>query len=255
VSDARATLDQLRLELERHFGSDLVALYLFGSLVAGGFRPGRSDLDLIAVLEREVDAGEQFDLLKQLHDAFVAERPEWDGRIEVSYVSREVLATFAERPSGRVAVISPGEPLNIHDAGIDSILDWYSVCEYGETLLGPPPHELGPSVSREAYQEAVRARLADWQATVREPVTAYVPVRQAYIVLTLCRALYSLATGGQASKEEAADWAAASFPEWAPLIEQARTTYRTDPREVHRELIAFADQAAAEGRLSRGIEA
>ena len=45
---------------------------------------------------------------------------------------------------------------------------------------------------------------------------------QSYIVLTLCRMLYTLQAGAVASKPAAARWAQAALGEpWAPLIERA----------------------------------
>lgn len=106
----RATLGQLTRLIESRLGSNLLGLYLFGSLATGGFYPGKSDLDLIAIVKAEIEGGDQLEALRRLHDAFVSERPTWVERIEVAYVSREVLQTFSDRPSGTIAVISPGEP-------------------------------------------------------------------------------------------------------------------------------------------------
>ena len=64
--------------------------------------------------------------------------------------------------------------------------------------------------------------------------------------LTLCRALYALATGKQATKEEAATWAAARYPEWSRFISDAHATYRADVRDAHHALISFTDYAAAQ---------
>jgi aminoglycoside adenylyltransferase-like protein len=50
----------------------------------------------------------------------------------------------------------------------------------------------------------VEVLLKDWPSRVRAPWVAYVPAHQGYIVMTICRALYSLATGEQTTKEEAA---------------------------------------------------
>jgi predicted nucleotidyltransferase len=243
VPNPRETLEQLTRTIERHLGSNLLGLYLFGSLAAGGFYRGKSDLDLIAVVQRDVEEGEQLEALRTLHDTFVAERPAWVERIEVGYASREVLQTFGDRPSGRIAVISPGEPLHIRDAGFESTLNWYSACSDGETLLGPPPRELGPLVTREARRRAVAELLGEWRRRVREPSVAYVPAAQGYIVVTLCRALYTLATGQQATKEAAAAWAAATFPEWASFIDASLEQYRADVHEAHHAVIEFTDHA------------
>ena len=97
--DARKTLKQLTSALESHFESDLLGLYLFGSLAAGAFYPGKSDLDLMAIIAAEVEEGQQLEALRSLHDGFVSERPTWVERVEVTYVDRAVLGTLGERAS------------------------------------------------------------------------------------------------------------------------------------------------------------
>ena len=57
ATDARETLKQLTSAIDSHFGSDLQGLYLFGSLAAGAFYPGKSDLDLMAIVAAEVEEG------------------------------------------------------------------------------------------------------------------------------------------------------------------------------------------------------
>ena len=252
MAEARDTLAQLQLVLERQLGSDLLGLYLFGSLATGAFYPGKSDLDLMAVVETDFEEDEQLEALRRMHDSFVAERPEWVERVEVSYVSRDVLQTFGDRPSGHLAVISPGEPLHVRDAGYFCVLDWHGVCSHGETLRGPPPLELGPEVSPSAFRRAVEGTLREWPSRVRAPWVAYVPAHQGYVVVTLCRALYALATGEQTDKETAVAWAATRLPQSAAFIEEALATYRADVHESHQALIAFADHVLADAeRLDR----
>ena len=132
---------------------------------------------------------EELDALEALHAGFVAEHPEWTERVEVGYVSRAVLQTLGGAPAGRIAVISPGEPLNVKEAESDWTLNWHAVCTRGETLLGPPPLELGPPVTPEAYRRAIEELLPYWTTAVRRPSVAYVPAHRGYIVVTLCRAL------------------------------------------------------------------
>ncbi len=50
-----------------------------------------------------------------IHRPFVVRHPEWAGRLEVVYISRGTLRTVRTKV-GRLAVISPGEPLNLRDA-------------------------------------------------------------------------------------------------------------------------------------------
>ena len=57
ATGARETLKELAAAIESHFRSDLLGLYLFGSLAAGGFYAGKSDLDLMAIIAGEVEEG------------------------------------------------------------------------------------------------------------------------------------------------------------------------------------------------------
>jgi Aminoglycoside adenylyltransferase, C-terminal domain/Nucleotidyltransferase domain len=248
VLDPRAAVEELTELLADHLGDRLLGLYLFGSLAAGGFHPGKSDLDLFAVLEAEVAGLEP---LQALHAGFADDHPEWTERVEVGYVSRAVLQTLGDDPRGRIAVISPGEPLNVKEVEYDWTLNWHAVCTRGETLLGPSPLELGPPVTSAAYLRAIENLLAYWKTAVRAPSVAYVPAQQGYIVVTLCRALHGLATGKQTTKADAAAWAADQFPEWAPFIEEALATHRADVSEQHERTIRFVDYAVNEANRAR----
>ena len=247
MDEPRQRVADLAALLRAEFGTSLLGLYLFGSLPAGHFVEGRSDLDLLAVLESDVDQS-RLSALEALHSDFAASHPDWLERVEVGYVSRDVLQTLGGRPAGTIAVISPGEALNIKEVDWSWVLNWYSVCTSGEVLCGPPPSELGPAVSVAAYKAGVAAQLAAWREAVRAPWIGYVPAQQGYIVVTICRALYGLETGELTSKEAAAAWAANEFPEWSSFIHHALAAHRADPREPHAATVRFVDFAVEAAR-------
>jgi hypothetical protein len=251
MDDPRETLAELTSLLMRELGDRLVGLYLFGSLASGAFHDGKSDLDLFAVLTREVKEGDQFDALASLHAAFVSAHPTWTERIEVGYVSHAVLQSFTEVPSGRIAAISPGEPFHLREVGTGWLLNWYSVCTQGEILAGPPPLEVGPVVSASTFKRAVADQVGEWKDIVGRPSVGYVPAQQGYIVVTLCRALYTLATGKQTSKEAAVAWAAEQYPEWATFVKEGLASYRADVTKAHRAVIEFADFAVEQSDPGR----
>jgi len=95
----------------------LAGLYLFGSLVAGDFDVGVSDVDLIAVLTSD-PSDDLVARLGRMHDALASENPVWAGRIEVVYVSAAALSRWWEGIA-RLAVISPGEPFHVVEGGPD----------------------------------------------------------------------------------------------------------------------------------------
>lgn len=246
AEDPRATVVELARLIGSLFRRRLLGLYLFGSLAAGGFYPGRSDLDLFAVLEDHVSDSE-LESLRTLHEAFETSHPNWRDRIEVLYISKAVLATFAAAPTGRVARISPGEPLHHRhlDGELGWLLDWHAVLSHGETLAGPPPLSLGPSVGPDRFRRAVVSQLREMADIARRNEVAYVPAQQGYIVATVCRAAYSLETGDSTSKRDAIEWMAARRPELADFLRSTYAAYRADVRAPHQRLVAFVDDVSS----------
>src|SRR5215203_5594108 len=91
--DIRPLLNDITAGLQGVFGQKLVGLYLYGSLVAGDFDYGISDIDLLAATETAVD-GNELETLRKMHTELVKDRPAWDNRIETAYLSLEALKTF-----------------------------------------------------------------------------------------------------------------------------------------------------------------
>jgi hypothetical protein len=126
----------------------------------------------VAVLEADVQDGGELEALTELHAGRVADHADWHERVEIRYISHAVLQTLGETPTGRIAVISPGEPLNIKDVGADWILNCRSVCTQGETIVGPPLREIDPEITDEAFRQAVELQLEAWTKDVRAPWVA-----------------------------------------------------------------------------------
>ncbi len=54
---------------------------------------------------------------------------------------------------------------------------------------------------------------------------------QAYAIMTLCRALYTICTGEQVSKQKAANWVSDTYPEETEIIADA-FVWRTNVRPL-----------------------
>src|SRR5215203_4580829 len=215
--DVRLLLDDITAGLRSVFGQKLVGLYLYGSLVAGDFDYEISDIDLLAATATAVNENE-LESLRKMHAELVKDRPAWDNRIETAYVSLEALQTFKLRGS-RIANISPGEPLHFLEAGRDWLLNWYFVRERSVTLWGAAPEKIIAPVSKEEFIEAVREQARERAENIDR--ARFSRPYQAYLIMTVCRALYASETGEQVSKHRAAAAAAKRFPEYAALIENA----------------------------------
>jgi Domain of unknown function (DUF4111) len=197
-------------------GSSLVGLYLFGSLATGDFDAAVSDLDLLAVLA-DAPRGRLVPRLHRMHAALAQANPAWDDRIEVIYISTHGLATCRTHPT-TIAVISPGEPFHLVEAGRDWILNWYPAREHGVRLLGPPIDALIPPIPASEYLEEVRRSLVGFTSRIPDDAP---PGWQAYAILTMCRGLSALRFGEPLSKPAAAAWAQQQLPRWAGLIRRA----------------------------------
>ena len=216
ATEIEALLGHLTDEIRRNSNDSLVGLYVYGSLVTGDFDKGRSDIDLLAVVDADVE-GETFGRLDRMHSRFVEVHPAWEDRIEVAYMPAPALWNFRAQ-TNQIAVVSPGEPFHLKVAGTDWLMNWYTVREFGVTLCGPPPQALIPEISLSEFVEAVREQAKVWKEWVYNMRT---PGAQSYAVLTMCRALYTHTLGIQASKKQAAIWAQAYLPQWSPLIQQS----------------------------------
>jgi hypothetical protein len=217
MSDQRPSIfaAELTAGLRSAFGSDLVAVYLYGSATVGGFLPGVSDIDLLVVLERDLDEA-AVAALGVFHTRAIEQHSDWDDRLELVYVGRGTLANF--RSGGSLGVISPGEPFHVRDGVELWISNFYLVRETGVTVSGPPPAETIPPVSWSDFRVEIR-RYAD-EVRSRDLFGA-TPGSRAYCVLTMCRALATLRDERAYSKDEAVALVRVSMPEWAWLIDEA----------------------------------
>jgi hypothetical protein len=234
--DVNAVIADLLAGALAALGPAMVAAYLYGSLVTGDFDANASDIDVLVATTSELDPA-AMDALGALHDALARAHPGWAGRIEVAYASVAALRTYRTQATP-IAVISPGEPFHLKEAGLDWLINWYAVRAFGRTLAGPPPDTLIAPISHAEWLAAVQRQATAWREWAQQIANA---PSQGYAVLTLCRALYTLRTGAWGSKAQAARWAAAEFPQWAPLIAQARAwraNWRTPDPDAAAELPA-----------------
>lgn len=191
----------------------LVGLYVYGSLVTGGYDDGVSDVDLLAVTTEDLD-DVTLKRLRLMHALIEEAQPRWSGRVEVAYLSTAGLKSFKTRSSPMIN-ISPGEPIHRIEAGKDWLVNWYLVRTRGVTLVGPPPEQVIPEVSKAEFIEAVAGHARQegaWSGRTGERKS------QSYAILTMCRSVHTLATGEHHSKQESARWAQNQYPEWSRAI-------------------------------------
>jgi hypothetical protein len=95
--------------------------------------------------------------------------------------------------------------------------------ERGITIIGPDPKTLIDPVTPTALKKAMLPALSGWATyLLNHPQEIRHRGYQSYIVLTLCRILYTLQSGDVVSKLKSANWAKEAIGgTWKPLIEDA----------------------------------
>jgi len=170
------------------------AFYVHGSLASGHYRPGISDLDLVAVVERDLDGGQR-ERLADLHRTIARDHPAaatlhcaYVPHPDVDDVDREHL------------VWAHGELYRRTLSGIARA----EIHQFGITVYGPPPAEIIPPVSPAALRAAARAELTGYWSGV---VQKFEPWLQDTFVdhglTALARARETILTGRLTSKDEA----------------------------------------------------
>ena len=172
----------------------LVSLWAHGSLGTGDYRPGRSDLDLIAVVDSPVTM-EQWRRIKALHRGLGLPLA---GLLHCSYLAREELAdqsaehvTWAHERIFRrpVTAVTRRE---LHTSPV--------------VLYGPPPADVLPAVSDAELDCFVRADLRDFWLDKTRGRRRW--LREVWVdlgLLTVARATVTLRDGRLITKREALD--------------------------------------------------
>jgi hypothetical protein len=237
--------------LQRNTGDLISGLHLIGSVADGDFRPGRSDLDFIAVLSRPLD-DEDAEALVLVHRSYRTDPtlPNLDG----------IWLTEAELRAGPDAIgdgpTSQQGDFVIAARGNRNPVTWHSL-----------PDAVSPigELDRTALWHN-RVRLVEW---VRDNAATYwrnwlsrsSGISPAMLgratpmwgVLGVSRLAYTKTTGAIASKSAAGEWALTAFdPRWRPILEEALAYRRGEPSKYANPLarrgdtLAFVEMAIGE---------
>jgi hypothetical protein len=171
-----------------------VAVWAHGSLALGDFQPGRSDLDLIAIVEAPLD-GEARDRLASMHRQLL-EKEAAVAKLHCSYmVSAELAEAEADHVTWAHGTIleRPVTPVTRRE-----------LLDGGLVLYGPPPKELLPSLLPGQLEDFIRRDLEDyWLPATGRPLLWLRDIWVDLGLLVLARATVTLRDGRLITKGEA----------------------------------------------------
>ncbi|MDP4090973.1 MAG: DUF4111 domain-containing protein [Bacillota bacterium] len=226
--EGRELLDKLVKHSCRIFGSNLVGIYLHGSMAMGCFNPMKSDIDILVVVENEIT-----DLQKKMFmDVIVALNDNAPAKgIEMSVVRSKYCRDF----------IYP-TPFDLHFSNMH--LAWYksNPTEYiekmkgidhdlaahfvitknrGIVLYGKTISDVFGEISSEAYLDSIKKDIIEAEEEVKD--------NSIYIILNLCRVLAYVLERLVLSKKEGGEWGIRNIDDkYQGLIKEALLCYSSD---------------------------
>src|SRR5215213_9528903 len=123
--------------------------------------------------------------LDDVHARLDRDFPEWNGHLEVDYVSAEAVEAVVRADESHPMIrISPGEPLHEVEASRHYVLNWAAALQADQPIAGAAPSTVLPAIDRRLIHEVVLQHVRAWPEWVRDMQATG---GQVYAVLTLCR--------------------------------------------------------------------
>ena len=226
--------DRYLKALEATLAPDMLrGVYVVGSAALGSWRPGRSDLDVLVVLDRPMNASD-LAMVGEMHAELEASRA-GHPHSDAHYVTPDLLGARSE---AKVPVATDGV-FNPEGHRTDPVL-WAVLAKHGITLRGPKASELRVAPDPAWLREWNHANLESyWRSHLgyrprlaqQDPESLVDPYMLAWEATGPGRLHATIATGEVISKEASADYTAGLFPKYADLCAKAKA-YRLGDESV-----------------------
>lgn len=216
---------------------NLLALYLHGSLATGDFNEKSSDIDFIAILNKEL-SDEMIKKLEVAHQEILQSDSKWAKKFEGSFVQKDLLKSIVPPEKPRPYI--NGDGFHIWPYGYEWVIEKYVIREKSLVVFGPPPSNFLEKVSADDMRSAnSKILIGDWKPMIKESSRLEDDEYQAYAVLTMCRCLFLFENGEMTSKPVAVKWTKSRFPQWRELVEVASKWRKDETMNRLKETINF----------------
>lgn len=208
------------------FGDSLIAVILHGSVATGEYLPGKSDVDLLVVIESPLSPAEQ----NALTDLARGIRESWPSRLDLRIVLKSVALAPTQLPSLEAYVhisqeVDLTEQVQFRVLEADLVPE-FSICRsQGVSLFGLSPREAIGEIPAEWVLGVGDDQMAGWQQIGDDPPWAELTV------LTACRVWAFAEDGVHLSKRQAGEWALRRDPSMH-VVRQALDQRLVDPSLV-----------------------
>ena len=197
---ALAFADGLASRCSDALGDAVLSVILHGSLTLGDFTPGRSDIDLLVIVERPLGDVQ----LAALRHAVDAVRNDAPCRVDLRVVTRASAGSATRAPAMEAALtLRPGKALDVETriAEPDLAPEFSIARAHGRSLVGRAPDAVIGPVPGDLVIKAGDRQLALWEDLTDDAAHAEL------MVLTACRIWRFAVERVHCSKAAAGRWA------------------------------------------------
>lgn len=201
------------------FLEDVMGVYLYGSIALAGYEDGKSDIDFITVLKKEVDH-QQFEKIKNIHSQLIA-RHDRAHKMDGIYVSYRDLGK-SNKELEAYPFVNDGH-VQWGNWDINHVT-WWSLKGFAIPLTGVDPNMLPFKPKWEDVEDTMQFNLdVYWRGRASRLATLLESEDVSDAVLTLCRIHYTLRDQIFIPKVDAGRRYLNDYPksEWGPLIKEA----------------------------------
>jgi len=205
-------------------GAAARSVVLHGSLSAGGFRPGRSDIDLLVVVDGGLTEAQATALERLVRTADAGSA----AGVDLHVVTAEVVGAPNRSPAlelhlGRYDWVSAEVEVERQVTAAPDLLVELSMARAdGRALVGAAPHVVIAPIPIDWIVDRGQHWLMTWRSLSDDAENA------AFMVLTACRIWRFALEHVHSSKARAAKWALERNPSLA-VVRQAVLQYEHDP--------------------------
>ncbi|MDR3172770.1 MAG: DUF4111 domain-containing protein [Treponema sp.] len=200
--------------------NNIVGIYLFGSLAYGGFDKKRSDIDIV-VITKTLLKGPELDTIRNIHSEMEDINKKWSKRLEASYTPAEMLKE--RNPPEMPRPYYGGIFYNEATYGNEWLINNYLLYHYGITIYGPEFKTLinKPVDIKDVQDACIKDFYKEWLPKTNDDEWLSNSHYQSYVVLNICRILYTAHKSEAANKQKSCDWVKKHYTEWRDLIDES----------------------------------
>jgi predicted nucleotidyltransferase len=208
--------DRLASRCSDALGDAVVSVILHGSLTLDDFTPGRSDIDLLIVVENPLTDNQLAALQDVVHQLRISD----PSRVDLRVVTRAIAGSPTRVPAMEVGVVlRPGKAPEMETRVAeepDLVIEFSMARAHGRSIVGPAPGAVIGPVSEEWLLEIGDRQLAAWESLTDDTNHAEL------MVLTACRIWRFGRERVHCSKAAAGRWALARNPSPSAVDEALR---------------------------------